>query len=80
MIPVKVADDTRLVAFVVAGLSELPSESEVATLLAARVPSYMIPTRIVARTRLPLTASGKPDRPLLAAEATTLFEREPPNV
>lgn len=80
VIPVKAADDTRLVAFIVAGQSELPSDSEITMQLGALVPSYMIPTRFVAKPRLPLTASGKPDRPLLKAEATALLESEPPNV
>jgi acyl-CoA synthetase (AMP-forming)/AMP-acid ligase II len=34
----------------------------------------MIPSHIVTKQALPLTVSGKPDRPQLAAEAAALLE------
>lgn len=76
VVPVKHTDDTRLVAFVVGGSSDLPSESEMMMKLGTLVPSYMIPSHIVAKQELPRTASGKPDRPQLAAEAAALLESQ----
>ncbi|MGB5545366.1 MAG: AMP-binding protein [Polyangiales bacterium] len=74
VIPVKHSDDTRLVAFVVGSGSEPPSEADLMMKMGALVPSYMIPSHIVTKQALPLTASGKPDRPQLAAEAAALLE------
>lgn len=76
VIAVKHTDDTRLVAFVVGNSSEPPSESEILMQMGALVPSYMIPSHVVTKRALPLTASGKPDRPQLAAEAAALLESQ----
>ena len=76
VIPVKHTDDTRLVAFVVGGTSQLPSEADMMMKMGTLVPSYMIPSHIVTKQELPLTASGKPDRPQLAAEAAALLESQ----
>jgi amino acid adenylation domain-containing protein len=60
---------TRLVAYFVPerndGESLVPES--LAAFLAARLPSYMIPTEFVALDRLPLTRSGKVDRRALPA-------------
>ncbi|MER7455860.1 AMP-binding protein [Micromonospora sp. NPDC126480] len=46
-----------------------PEIDSVRAALAARVPDYMVPARIIRRDELPLTANGKVDRAALAALA-----------
>ncbi|GGF97707.1 hypothetical protein GCM10007304_09530 [Rhodococcoides trifolii] len=50
----------------------------VATLVASRVPRYMVPDRIVELDQLPLTTSGKVDRRALPAPAVVPAEFRPP--
>lgn len=76
VVAVKHTDDNRLVAFVVGDPSGLPPESDILMKMGALVPSYMIPSHVVTKEALPLTASGKPDRPQLAAEAAALLESQ----
>ena len=47
-----------------------PTPTQLRTFLAQRLPAYMLPGRFVALERLPLTASGKPDRAALAGAET----------
>jgi len=62
---------TEIVAFVVAdaaGLSELGLRRE----LTARLPSYMVPRRVILLQRMPRTANGKPDRPALLQQLESM--------
>ena len=54
--------DKRLVAWVASGPGEPPAEEELYAALAARLPEFMVPGRIVFLKALPLTAHGKVDR------------------
>lgn len=56
------ANAPRLVAAVVGDVGELTAE------IAALVPSYMVPARIVSLDRIPLTANGKLDRRAVIAQ------------
>lgn len=67
-------EDKQLVAFVGARSSSMPSASELKAALALRVPSYMVPARIVVLPALPLTEHGKIDRAALREVASS--ERE----
>ncbi|PRC43200.1 non-ribosomal peptide synthetase, partial [Mycobacterium sp. ITM-2017-0098] len=58
----------RLTAYVAAG-AHPPSVAELRTLLANRLPRYMIPQRIVTLDALPLTSHGKIDEAALAGLA-----------
>jgi amino acid adenylation domain-containing protein len=58
----RTADDLRLVAYMVATRSEVPSSEELQEFLAPRIPEYMIPTAFVTLDDLPTTVSGKIDR------------------
>ncbi len=63
-----VACDRRLVAYVVPGLGELPTDLR--GWLTARLPAHMVPAAFVALPVLPLTAHGKLDRQALPAPPT----------
>jgi acyl-CoA synthetase (AMP-forming)/AMP-acid ligase II len=65
------AGDTRLVAFVILGRA---SATDLRRLLAARVPSYMVPALVLVKDAIPRTATGKPDYPALVAEATARLD------
>jgi thioester reductase-like protein len=58
----RTADDLRLVAYMVATRSAVPSGEELREFLAPRIPEYMIPTTFVTLDDLPTTVSGKIDR------------------
>jgi amino acid adenylation domain-containing protein len=59
---------TAIVACVEVGEGERASEAELKAHLAARLPAYMVPHRIVVTTGLPRTSSGKVDRQRLVAD------------
>ncbi len=67
---VVLAGERRLVAFVVA-VEAGPATEELTRFVAGRLPSYMVPDRIVVVDALPLTTSGKVDRRALAARDAT---------
>jgi acyl-coenzyme A synthetase/AMP-(fatty) acid ligase len=73
-------DDERLAAVVVARGAD-GVEADLRRFLAQRLPSFMVPGRILVRERLPLTAVGKVDYRLLASELAAsreLRSRNPP--
>lgn len=80
VVPVKNDEDTFLVAFVVCRTPECIASSEIMMQMHNLVPTYMIPDSIAIKPRIPLTASGKPDRQLLEAEATVLIKEEKSHV
>ncbi len=55
----------RLVAYVVARRGEAATAAELRGFLAAKVPSYMVPSAFVLLDRLPLSPTGKVDRQAL---------------
>lgn len=57
----------RLIAYLVPKSEAIFSLDEIRVFLRARLPNYMIPAAFVIRDSLPLTATGKIDRRLLAA-------------
>ncbi|THV24622.1 non-ribosomal peptide synthetase/type I polyketide synthase [Glycomyces paridis] len=59
-------NDSRLTAFYTG--ESAPGEAGLREFLAAKLPRYMVPQRLVRKTALPLTSHGKVDRKLLAAE------------
>ncbi|MEK9281146.1 AMP-binding protein [Bradyrhizobium sp. ISRA442] len=61
----------ELVLFLVPRGSARVSATECRSYLAERLPSFMIPTRVLIRDRLPTTLSGKRDRRALTVAATT---------
>jgi acyl-CoA synthetase (AMP-forming)/AMP-acid ligase II len=69
-------DDTHLVAFVVQEPSRALQPMAIRRELASRVPSFMLPARVVILPAMPRTANGKPDRQALAARAAALFPRQ----
>jgi amino acid adenylation domain-containing protein len=62
-------DEKELVAHVVLRTERATDEQELRAWLRATLPAYMIPHRIVIRSELPLTPSGKVDRIALASAA-----------
>lgn len=73
VIGVKHEDQTRLAAFVVAAGGAALDDKAIRAHMTAHAPSYMVPELVVVKRELPRTASGKPDRPLLAAEAKEIL-------
>jgi amino acid adenylation domain-containing protein len=59
--------DRRLVGYLVAPGPGAPGASELRRRLAEKLPGYMVPATFVRLERLPLTATGKPDRRALPA-------------
>ncbi|HEV8543864.1 MAG TPA: amino acid adenylation domain-containing protein, partial [Verrucomicrobiae bacterium] len=60
------AGDKRLVAYIVAR-AELPSLNALREFASRRLPAYMVPARIIALDKMPLTVNGKVDRKVLPA-------------
>lgn len=73
-LPVGQGAGLRIFAFVVGGKGLAVNEPELRTLMAARLPSYMVPHTIRLVEALPLLPNGKVDRRALLA----LAETEPP--
>jgi amino acid adenylation domain-containing protein len=68
----------RIVAFVAGGRGRAVTEAELRTLIAARLPSYMVPHTIRLLAELPLLPNGKVDRRALLALAETEEAPAPP--
>jgi amino acid adenylation domain-containing protein len=64
---VVVADEGRLIAYVVPHAGLMPSQSVLRSHLAGMLPDYQIPARFVVLAQFPLTATGKIDRAALPA-------------
>lgn len=67
--------ECELVAIVVARAGARPTLTQVGTALRERLPDYMVPTTLIVRDALPVTASGKVDR---AAIALLAADPKPP--
>ncbi|MBN8720477.1 MAG: amino acid adenylation domain-containing protein [Sediminibacterium magnilacihabitans] len=63
-----------LVAFVVPKIKQTANEEEAKQLLAALLPEYMIPSRVVFLSLMPVTDNGKVDRKVLTTESITAIE------
>jgi acyl-CoA synthetase (AMP-forming)/AMP-acid ligase II len=74
VISIKRGDDTRLVAFLVGNTEASIVTTDTRMQMQKLLPTYMIPEFVAVKHRIPLTASGKPDRPLLEAEAVALIK------
>ncbi|MFC0711131.1 non-ribosomal peptide synthetase [Azorhizophilus paspali] len=68
---VRSGEDSRLVAFYQPAAEPLEAET-IRAHLAANLPSYMIPSQVMALETLPVTANGKVDRKALSAMADAL--------
>ncbi len=62
-------DDRRLIAGVAAAGDPPPSAADLRRFLAESLPAYMVPANLAVLDELPLTESGKIDRPRVAAAA-----------
>jgi acyl-CoA synthetase (AMP-forming)/AMP-acid ligase II len=69
-------DETHLVAFVVQEPSSTLQPMLIRRALALRMPSFMLPERVVILPAMPRTANGKPDRQALAARAAALLTQK----
>jgi amino acid adenylation domain-containing protein len=63
--------DRRLIAYLICGESELPSDSELRHQLRKKLPDYMIPSAFVELEHFPLTPNGKLDRNALPVPTNT---------
>ncbi len=71
--------DRILVAYLVCGGGEVPSNEQLGAFLRQRLPEYMIPSAFLSLEALPLTANGKVDRRALPApERSPESAYEPP--
>ncbi len=72
--------NTRLIAYLLTnsdGASVANAEAQLVSLLADKIPSYMIPNAYVTLDKLPLTANGKVDRKaLVSQEIKVTYTRE----
>jgi thioesterase domain-containing protein/acyl carrier protein len=62
-----IADEKRLVAYIIPDQKQAPSISELRSFLNRKLPDYMIPSSFVTLDALPLTPNGKVDRRTLPA-------------
>jgi amino acid adenylation domain-containing protein len=67
--------DKQLVAYLAPQANQSPSEADLRNFLKQELPEYMLPAAFVTLDELPLTASGKVNRPALPAP--TKLNREP---
>ena len=72
------ASRTELVAFVVPEAPLALDARDLRLCLQRQLPSYMVPELVCLRDSLPRTASGKPDRVTLAAQAADLLSKQQP--
>lgn len=78
VIPREIAGELRLVAYLVARPGKiLPASAELRTVIAARLPDHMVPSHFVALDALPLTVTGKVDRPALSARNIAVAPNPP---
>jgi len=70
---------TELVAFVVPDAAVALDARELRVRLQRQLPSYMVPEVLCLREVLPRTASGKPDRVSLAAQALQMLSEKTPS-
>ena len=70
------ADDKRLVAYLILHPGAALNESELRSMLAMRLPDYMIPSAFVQLDALPLTLNGKIDTSALPAPDSSNTPRE----
>ena len=63
--------DKRLVAYLVAAASTVPTTLELRTRLKRRLPDYMVPTAYVFLDQIPISTNGKIDRKALPLPAET---------
>jgi acyl-CoA synthetase (AMP-forming)/AMP-acid ligase II len=75
VVVLRTEDQSRLAGFVVPKQGVEVDANRLRLELVKRVPSYMVPEVLVIKDELPLTASGKPDRPSLAHEAKAQLAR-----
>lgn len=78
VVPFKMDDETKLAGCVILKTGSKLDARAIQAEMARRVPSYMVPEVILIKTEFPKTASLKPDRPLLAAEARQLLQSSKP--
>lgn len=68
------AGNRMLVAFVVPKIKQAANEEEVKQSLVALLPEYMIPSRIIFLSVMPVTDNGKVERKVLTTESVTAIE------
>lgn len=66
----------QLVAYVVCREGSVPNQTELRTFLRSEVPEYMVPSRFIFLSSMPLTANNKVDRKALPSPAAS-FSDEP---
>ena len=71
-----VANDQRLVAYLVANQEQAPTSSDLRSFLKQKLPEYMVPSFFVPLQALPLTSNGKIDRRALPDPMQTRSELE----
>jgi amino acid adenylation domain-containing protein len=69
-------DETRLLAYVVAGVEPAPAAGELRAFLRASLPEHMVPSTFVPLDALPLTPNGKVDRRALPAPGVAGVDRQ----